>query len=37
MSEEERRNIIGQINGMLDETSDNDLMEVYWYLKVYIT
>lgn len=37
MSEEERRNIIGQINGMLDETSDNDLMEVYWYLKVYIS
>lgn len=36
MSEEERRDIRNKINGMLDETGDSELMEVYWYLKVYI-
>lgn len=36
MTEEERKEIIGTINGILDETDDTDLMEVYWYLKVYM-
>lgn len=37
MSDEERRDVINKINGMLEETTDSDLMEVYWYLKVYIS
>ena len=36
MSEEERRDVMKKINDLLDETSDSDLMEVYWYLKVFI-
>lgn len=36
MTVEERKEIIGKINGILDETDDTDLMEVYWYLKVYM-
>lgn len=37
MSDEERRDVISKINGMLEETTDSDLMEVYWYLRVYIS
>lgn len=37
MSEEERRDILEKIHGMLEETDDSDLVEVYWYLKVFIT
>lgn len=36
MSEEERRDVISKINTMLEDTNDTDLMEVYWYLKVFI-
>lgn len=36
MEEEDRREILRQINEMLAKTSDQDIMEVYWYLKVYI-
>lgn len=36
MSEEERKEIIGKINNALEETDDTDLMEIYWYLKVYM-
>lgn len=36
MNEEERRDVIKQINDLLQDTNDKDLMEVYWYLKVYI-
>lgn len=37
MSEEERRDILENIHKMLEETDDSDLMEVFWYLKVFIT
>lgn len=36
MSEDERRDVIRKINDLLEDTNDKDLMEVYWYLKVFI-
>ena len=37
MSDEERRDVLQKINDMLNESDDGDLLEVYWYLKVFIT
>ena len=37
MSDEERSDLLEKIHAMLEETEDSDLVEVYWYLKVFIT